>query len=95
MYSLQQAFNASPVLSEIAQRVRLSQQLLEVVRPHIPLGLRSQVVAGPVEDDAWCLFVSNPAVATKLKQLTPALLAAMRTKGHAITKLRIKVQMRP
>jgi len=47
-----------------------------------------------VEEHSWCLLVSNPAVGTKLKQLTPALLAALRTNGQTITQLRIKVRLR-
>lgn len=94
MFSLQQAVHASPVLAQMAQRVRLSQHLLEVVRPLIPPGLRPHIQAGPVDEHSWCLLVSNPAVGSKLKQLTPALLAALRVDGQAISQLRIKVQMR-
>lgn len=94
MFSLQQAVNASPALAQVAERVRLSQRMLEVVRPHLPPALRQQVQAGPVEEHSWCLLVSNPAVGTKLKQLTPALLAALRNDGQTITQLRIKVRLR-
>ena len=92
MYSLQQAVRASPVLAQMAERVRLSQHLLEVVRPHVPPGLRDQIQAGPLDGDAWCVFVRNTAVATKLRLLTPALLAALRVDGQTIQQLRVKVQ---
>jgi len=94
MFSLQQAVNASPALAQVAERIRLSQHMLEVIRPLLPPALRQQVQAGPVEEHSWCLLVSNPAVGTKLKQLTPALLAALRTNGQTITQLRIKVRLR-
>ncbi|GAB3184328.1 hypothetical protein [Hydrogenophaga aquatica] len=94
MFSLQQAVHASPVLSQVADRVRLSQHMLEVIKPHIPAGLRPHVQSGAVEESAWCLLVANPAVGTKLKQLTPALLAALRNDGQSITQLRIKVRAR-
>ena len=94
IFSLNQAVDASPVLSQMAQRVRLSQHLLERVRPLMPPGLRGQVLAGPVDDESWCLLVSNPAVATKLKQLVPALLAALRNDGQTVQRLRIKVRGR-
>ena len=92
MFSLQQAVRASPVLAEMAEKVRLSQRLLELVRPHIPPALRPHVQAGPVDEQSWCLLVSNPAVGTKLKLLTPALLAALRVNGQNIHHLRIKIQ---
>jgi hypothetical protein len=92
MYSLEQAVRASPVLSQVAQRVELSRRLMEVIRPLLPAPLRPHVQAGPVDDEAWCLLVANPAVATKLKQLSPALLAAIQQAGHAIPRLRIKVR---
>jgi len=94
MFSLQQAVHASPVLAEMAAKVRLSQHLLTVVSPHIPVALRQHVQAGPVDDNSWCLLVMNPAVGTKLKLLTPALLAALRTDGQNISQLRIKIQKR-
>ncbi|HEX5805972.1 MAG TPA: DciA family protein [Macromonas sp.] len=94
MFSLQQAVHASPILAEMAAKVRLSKHLLEVVQPHIPAALRSHVQAGPVDDNSWCLLVSNPAVGTKLKLLTPVLLAALRVDGQNIGQLRIKIQKR-
>jgi hypothetical protein len=94
IFSLHQAVEASPVLAHMAQRVRLSQHMLDVVRPLLPPGLRPQIQAGPVDEDSWCLLVSNPAVATKLKQLAPALLAALRTDGQPVQRLRIKIRGR-
>jgi hypothetical protein len=93
MFSLQQAVRASPVLAQVAERVRQSQQMLDVIRPLMAPGLRPHVQAGPVDEESWCLLVSNPAVGTKLKQLSPVLLAALRTKGFAVPKLRIKVRV--
>ncbi len=92
MYSLQQAVTASPVLAQMADRVRRSQHMLQVVRPHIPPGLMASIQAGPVDDDSWCLLVRNPAAANKLKLLTPALMAALRQAGCGVAHLRIKVQ---
>ena len=92
MYSLEQAVRASPILSQVAQRVELSRQLLALVQPLLPAPLRPHVQAGPVDEAAWCLLVANPAVATKLKQLSPALLAAIQQAGHPVARLRIKVR---
>ena len=93
MFSLQQAVSASPTLARMAERVRLSQAMLQAIQPHLPAGLRPGVQAGPVDDDgSWCLLVANPAAATKLRLLQPALLAALRVAGHAVPQLRIKVR---
>ncbi len=91
-YSLQQAADAAPVLARMAERIRLSSDMLATVLPLIPSGLRKQVVAGPVDENSWCLLVGNPAVASKIRQLAPALLNALHAKGHAVEKLRIRVQ---
>ena len=44
------------------------------------------------DDGAWCLLVANPAAATKLRLLQPALLAALRVAGYSVPQLRIKVR---
>ena len=93
MFSLQQAFSASPTLARMAERVRLSQAMLETLQPHLPSSLRSGVQAGPIDDDgSWCILVANPSAATKLRLLQPALLSALRVAGHAVPQLRIKVR---
>lgn len=92
MFSLQQAVHANPMLAQVADRVQRSQRMLEVVRPLLPPGLRAQVQAGPVDDEGWCLLVGNPAVGSKLKQLTPALMAALRQADLSVARLRIKVR---
>jgi hypothetical protein len=94
MFSLQQAVQASPALAQVAERVRQSQAMLAAIQPLLPPGLRPHIKAGPVDDESWCLLVSNPAVGTKLKQLAPALLAALRTARLPAPRLRIKVQVR-
>lgn len=95
MYSLQQAVTASPVLANVAERVRRSQRMLETVRPHIPAAMLPAIQSGPVDEDSWCLLVRNPAVATKLKLLTPALMAALRQANLGVGRLRIKIQPAP
>ncbi|MEN9905485.1 MAG: hypothetical protein RLZZ555_2050 [Pseudomonadota bacterium] len=94
LFSLQQAFQANPELARVAARIRQSQQMLAVIRPLLQPGLRAQVQAGPVDDDGWCLLVGNPAIGVKIRQLSPALLAALRSAGFAVERLRIKVRVR-
>ena len=92
MIPLNQAVHASPVLAHITDRIQQSQHLLTVIAPLLPPGLRPHVSAGPVDESQWCLFVSNPSVGSKLRQLTPALLAALRQSGSEVSHLRIKVR---
>ena len=92
MIPLKQAVLASSVLSGITQRIQQSQQMLATIQPLLPVGLRSQVQAGPVDENTWCLLVGNPAAANKLKLLTPHLTAALRQAGFVCEQVRIKVQ---
>lgn len=92
MFTLNQAAQASPVLAAIAERIRLSQTLLRIVLPLVPPGLRSQLAAGPLEGSQWCVLVTNAAVATKLRHLRPAVLAALRSAGHPIDEIRLKIR---
>ena len=94
LFSLQQAFQANPELAKVAVRIRQSQQMLALIRPLLQPGLRAQVQAGPVDEESWCLLVSNPAVGSKLRQLAPALLAALRSGGFEVQRLRFKVRVR-
>jgi hypothetical protein len=94
MIPLNQAVQASPVLSGITQRIQQSQQMLATILPLLPAALRQQVWAGPLDGTSWCLFVGNPSVGTKLRQLTPALLAALRQSGMGVEQLRLKVRVR-
>ena len=92
LFSLQQAFQANPELARVTARIRQSQQMLEVIRPLLQPGLRAQIQAGPVDEDSWCLLVSNPAIGVKIRQLTPTLLTALSHAGYPIARLRIKVR---
>jgi hypothetical protein len=56
--------------------------------------MRSGVQAGPLHEGQWCLLAANSAVAAKLRQLAPALTAHLRTHGHAVNDIRIKIAMR-
>ncbi|MDD2730022.1 hypothetical protein [Malikia sp.] len=94
LFSLQQAFRAHPELARVVDRIRQSEQMLALISPLLQPGLRAQIQAGPVDEESWCLLVGNPAVGTKLRQLTPALLAALRNGGFAVPRLRIKIRVR-
>jgi hypothetical protein len=93
--SLMQAAQASPTLARLAELTRDSSARLQALEPLIPPALRSAVTAGPIDGDAWCLLVSNTAAAAKLRQLLPSLESALKSRGWAVSSIRVKVQSRP
>lgn len=91
--TMQQAMDESPTLARLMRMAGESAARLAVIRPVLPAALRQAVRAGPVEEDgAWCLLVANAAAAAKLRQLVPALLAALRSQGHAVEGIRLRIQ---
>lgn len=92
MFTVNQAVQSSPVLASMVERVALSQALLRAVLPHVPASLHSQMAAGPVDEGVWCILISNPAVATKLRHLRPNLLAAVQAAGHPVSDIRLKIR---
>ena len=89
---LQDAIQLAPTLAQLSQRASASAACLRTVRPLLPPGLRAAVRAGGIDNGEWCLLVPHNAAAAKLRQLTPALLAALRTAEHDVSTLRIKVE---
>jgi hypothetical protein len=94
IYSLEQAADAAPALAALIERSRRSKSLLEQLRHRIPPGLRAQIQAGPLDACEWCLLVTNPAAATKLRHLTPLLLQDLSQIAAEVTSIRVKVQAR-
>lgn len=90
--SLQQAATEAPTLAQLVTLTRDSSARLQAITPLLPPALRPLVQAGPIDADSWCLLVRGNAAAAKLRQLLPALAAHLRSKGWAVTQIRIKVQ---
>lgn len=82
----------SPTLARLSELVRDSSLRLKAIEPLLPPLLRPAIQAGPIEGATWCLLVSSNSAAAKLKQLQPALLAHLRSRGWEVTAIRIKVQ---
>jgi hypothetical protein len=95
IFSLEQAAGAAPHLAALTERIRVSQSQLGLIQHLIPATLRRHVKAGPIDDDSWCLLVSNAAVSTKLRQLLPDLQRSLVQNGAQVTAIRIKLQTRP
>jgi len=53
--------------------------------------LQEQLLAGPIEDDVWCVLVKHNAAAAKLRQLLPSICAHLRNQGHNVQKVRVKI----
>jgi hypothetical protein len=85
------AVQQAPSLAGLMQLAQASNECLRLVAPLMPTALRTGVQAGPLQDGQWCLLAANSAVAAKLRQMTPAFAAHLRSKGHAIESIRIKI----
>ncbi len=91
--SVVQAVQQASGLAGLASLAKHSAECLRLVTPLIPLGMRTGVKPGPLAEGQWCLIAANSAVAAKLRQLSPALAAHLRTHGHAVQEIRIKISM--
>jgi hypothetical protein len=85
------AIEQSVSLASLLQVHRQSAHYLQQVHHLLPAGMRDHVKAGPVDEEGWCLLVMNNAAAAKLRQLLPALAAHLRSQGHPVHTIRVKV----
>lgn len=85
------ALGRSEPLTGLLQRMRESKARLDAVTPLFPPGLVGGIRAGPLDDTAWVLLVSHAAAAAKLRQMLPALEAALRERGWPGPPIKIKV----
>jgi hypothetical protein len=92
---LTQAIERTPSLASLARLAEQSARCLRLITPLIPTPMRSGVQAGPLQSGQWCLLAANSAVAAKLRQLTPAMAAHLRTHGQDVQEIRIKITMHP
>ena len=88
------AVQQSPSLAGLVARAKQSDECLRAVASLLPPSMRSGVQPGPLDEGHWCLLAANSSVAAKLRQLSPALLAHLRTQGHAVVDIRIKIAVR-
>jgi hypothetical protein len=88
-----EAVDGAPTLARLAALAKQSQACLVCISPLLPPALRTGLQAGPLDNQQWCVLTANSAVAAKLRQLSPALCAHLRSKGFEVNAIRIKVQM--
>ena len=92
-WTVLEATQESPTLARLAELVIDSASRLKSVEHLIPPLLRSGIKAGPVEGTVWCLVLDNNAIASKLRQLIPAMQSHLRIKGWDVTQIRLKIAM--
>jgi hypothetical protein len=90
--SLLEATRESPVLAHLADLALESKSRLELIAPLVPKHLLNSIHPGPVEGATWCLLLDSNAIAAKLRQLLPALVSHLKTHGHGVETIRLKVQ---
>ncbi|MDP1968404.1 MAG: hypothetical protein Q8K31_04380 [Burkholderiaceae bacterium] len=91
--TLQQAADDSPMLARLSELAHESRARLKAVEMLIPGPLLSSVQAGPIDGSEWCLLVYRNAAAAKLRQMLPALLSHLRSRGCEVNSIRLKVQI--
>ncbi len=89
--TLRDAASESPVLVKLGALIAQSSQFLKDIQHLIPQGLRSAVKAGPLDDESWCVVVSSPTVASKLRHLLPDIEQHLRNTHCSQVTVRIKV----
>ena len=89
--TLASALKRSEPLTGLMHRVRESQARFDAITNLLPAGLKGEIRAGPLDDACWVLLVSHAAAAAKVRQLIPALEAALLQRGWAGPALKIKV----
>ncbi|QXL85484.1 DciA family protein [Comamonas sp. NLF-1-9] len=90
--TLEQASQEAPTLARLTALANESRERLQSLQALIPTPLHAQVQAGPIEGDTWCLLVRSNAAANKFRQLLPAFLAHLRSKGWEVSAIRLKIQ---
>ncbi len=85
------ALDRSEPLTGLLQRVEASKARLSAITGLLPLALRGEIRAGPLDEARWVLLVPNAAAAAKLRQLLPTVDATLLQAGFNGPPTRIKV----
>ena len=90
--SIAQALEQAPGLQRLGEQMAASSRRLALVQPVLPPALRQAVVAGPCDEQGWCLLVPHQAAAAKLRQMLPTLQQALEQAGQPVPGIRIRVR---
>jgi hypothetical protein len=92
-FTVMQATLDSPTFARLSELAAESSARLKEIQALIPEALRAGIQAGPIEGLTWCLVLDNNAIASKMRQLIPALESHLRSKGWEVENIRLKVLM--
>jgi len=83
-----------PELQLLKPALRLLADLQSALAELLPAQLNASTSASMVKAGELVLVADNSAVAAKLKQMAPRLVASLRQRGYDITGIRLQVQVR-
>ncbi len=89
---LARALDQNPSLANLARRLAQSNARYAAICLHLPEPMRTQVRAGPIDDEGWSLLASNAAVAAKLRHLLPRLTDTLREQGWPELPIRVHIR---
>jgi hypothetical protein len=92
--NVREALGQAGPLAQLLQRAQQSKARLQAVAPLLPLGLRTAIRPGPLDEEGWLLLVDHGAAAAKLRQLLPRLEQALLDKGWQATPIKVRIQPR-
>ncbi len=90
--NIRDVLQSSSLLAQLRFHMAQSQARLQAILPLLPAPLRPLVKAAGLEDGVWYVLCPNAAVATKLRQLQPRLLAHLQDAGLPTKELRFKIE---
>jgi hypothetical protein len=88
------AIQGTPKMAALIELNKESSARFKSIEPLIPGTLRFLIQPGPIEGSTWCLILDNSAVASKVRQILPAIISHLRCKGRDIDSVRLKVTTR-
>jgi hypothetical protein len=92
--AVSQALRGNESLASLLARVAESRRRFDTIVPLLPEGMRADVQPGPLDDTQWSLLAGNGAAAAKLRQLLPAIQAALGDAGLPAREAKVKVLVR-
>lgn len=87
--------HASPILDSLAVKAQRLLELQKVFNNIAPQSLANYCSVASFENHTLVIFTGNSAIAAKLKQQIPTVLAKFHKRGIEITSIRVEVQVRP
>ena len=87
--------HASPILESLAVKAQRLLELQKVFNQIAPQSLANYCSVASFENHTLVIFTDNSAIAAKLKQQIPTVLAKFHKWGIEVTSIRVEVQVRP